>query len=435
MFDFADRSSFTRELDTIEKIISNITQHNGIMETLAILVHGDSYSLFSNVAKCDLSVFLNDKNEPVPRTLVEKKRIFHGIVEIAKGLKHLHEDLEDGDFKTLRCYHLDLKPQNILIFVDKDGGQKWQISDFGISKVKPVVKKTREEDVIDFDSLFRRRHPVGATSGSGTIDHRFAGTYGPPEAMSRESKLGRSSDWWSFACVMSTVMSFLDNGATGVKNFADYRVHGPGRDNSEQQSRKDDKFFNYDSGQLAEASVNDYVLKWFQMLKENASGKGDEEDIVNRTLSLFEDYMLLPNQDERRKKATSTEMEQALIDIFQIFPEDEDAQDIESNGAQKAKPEVRAEESVVKEGGQRKGGVPGQNSLRFEKSADSSDNKAAKGPEAGESETDTAVKEGATNAKRKRQANATGPVKQLRVSTESSDVDLRRHSAPEKLDV
>ncbi len=39
--------------------------------------------------------------------------------------------------EQLQCYHLDLKPQNILVF-EMGCNDIWKISDFGISKIKTV---------------------------------------------------------------------------------------------------------------------------------------------------------------------------------------------------------------------------------------------------------------------------------------------------------
>ncbi len=319
-FAVADLSSFTRELETVERIILNVKTHSGIMETLAILEHGDTYSLFSDLADCDLSVWLNDKKIPKPKNLAEKKAIYHRVIEIAEALTYLHEDLETDDFKQLRCYHLDLKPQNILVFKDSEGNDTWKISDFGISKVKEV-SDNRESDEIDFDNVFEKRRPADTTSETGTVDHRFAGTYTPPEARSPHRKMDRSSDWWSFGCVLILVMTYLDGGARAVIDFGKYRLDGPAEGHQQLEKRHDDMFYTVDS-KTSDLRVNDYVLQWFERLREHASGKEGEQEIVDRTLTLVKDCMLIPDQRKRRHETSRKDIiVKELKSIYQLFPE------------------------------------------------------------------------------------------------------------------
>ena len=85
----------------------------------------------------------------------------------------------------LICYHMDLKPSNILIFqetVRDELRYVWKISDFGMARIKIRRRGQDREAESDFNSWFVRRKQVQDPSLSGT-DSRREGTYLAPESI------------------------------------------------------------------------------------------------------------------------------------------------------------------------------------------------------------------------------------------------------------
>jgi serine/threonine protein kinase len=141
-------------------------------------------------------------------------------------------------FEKLSCFHLDLKPRNILVVIEKDEStnefvQRWKLSDFNMSKAKARHHAadtkslqrswTLPEKIYDFNELFQRRRPnvSDPSMTMPTANPRGDGTYSAPEARNPGGKVQAESDTWSLGCVLCVVFSYLDSGAKGVEEFGD----------------------------------------------------------------------------------------------------------------------------------------------------------------------------------------------------------------------
>ena len=229
-------------------------------------------------------------------TLEQKKKVFSHTIGLAGALAYLHDELFiSSTNEQLRCYHLDLKPQNILVF-EKGDNLIWKVSDFGISQIKriqaPRANFEPEDRISLLDRIFKP-DKSGPDLSSGVANPRDAGTYTAPEARRKAEKVTRASDIWSLGCVMSLVLTFLDNQRTGIKDFQIAR----------KKDRNDDLF--YDSsptkfGAEPRPSLRSSIPVWFECLSESARKRSEHEgDVVGQALDLIQSRMLLPEAEDR----------------------------------------------------------------------------------------------------------------------------------------
>ncbi|KAH7174757.1 kinase domain-containing protein [Fusarium flagelliforme] len=127
-------------------------------------------------------------------------QLLWGMADLASAIDAVHNFVCDTlDLQRTGCHH-DLKPQNILIQADT-----LVLIDFGLSTFRNP----------DEDSL--------------TLFKETRGSYVAPECQSfidgriKTNEVGRSSDIWSFGCILSEVFTFLVLGPSGVRLFRDKR--------------------------------------------------------------------------------------------------------------------------------------------------------------------------------------------------------------------
>ena len=280
--------------------------------TRASLEWGGTYSLFFDLAKYSLWDYFKDPSVSLT-TLEQRKAVFSRTIGLAGALAYLHDELflaSSGE--QLCCYHLDLKPENILVF--EEGGKViWKVSDFGISQIKRIsASRTRVESENSTSILNKIFRPDTSSTdpSSGVENPRDAGTFRAPEARHKTEKVTRTSDVWSLGCVLTLVLSFLENQRTGIEEFKDVRVKG----------RDDDLF--YDSfpphfGTESRPSLRPSVLAWLEYLTENAKRRSAAEgEAVGRVSDLIQHQMLLPIPGDRVAAKT---VEQELKSIQSSF--------------------------------------------------------------------------------------------------------------------
>ncbi|KAK8089252.1 hypothetical protein PG997_004213 [Apiospora hydei] len=184
----------------VMKIIlgSSARGHPNILENLGSLEVGDTYSLFMPLAICDLKEYMMKVNPHSPTTSTAKADLIRSAEGLAEGLAYLHNDIRTPDLQQVVCYHMDLKPANILVFrenIDGEDRDIWKLSDFGMSRVKIKHDDRGEGPERMFDRRFIRRKPAGV-SVSATINRRGEGTYLAPESTMAKKRMRTESDVW-----------------------------------------------------------------------------------------------------------------------------------------------------------------------------------------------------------------------------------------------
>ena len=310
-YDAEAKKSFDAEGSTIAKFIRCAKKHDNIATTKASLEWGKTYSLFFDLAKCNLWHHLTHPTATM-ENLEEKRRVFSRTIGLAGALAYLHDELYlDSENEILQCYHLDLKPHNILVF-EMNGEEIWKIADFGISQIKCIPGNAShhesEHHVSFLDKVFHSKTPDN-TPSSGVDNSRYGGTYAAPEAKEKSDKVTRKSDVWSLACVITLVLTYLHNQTHGIKQFQESR----------ERDRSHDWFF--DSKALKKGSETKEILhisvvNWLDTL--NGAAMGREALATMKATELLKNDMFLRNQEER---LSAKEVKERLMDIQSFFTE------------------------------------------------------------------------------------------------------------------
>ncbi|KAI0569598.1 SPS1 Serine/threonine protein kinase, partial [Pyrenophora tritici-repentis] len=159
------------------------------------------------------------ENDFLKTEKAEKRRktsvLFAKLADLVKALEHLHRDLD--------LLHLDIKPDNILVFEGEPSNQDnekedeekllWKLSDFGLAR------KKRDKARVGLGGHYW--HSSYQESRSSNISAtRPAGVYQAPEVQQPGSSgVGKRSDVWSMGCVTLMVLAFATYSVPGVKEL------------------------------------------------------------------------------------------------------------------------------------------------------------------------------------------------------------------------
>ena len=277
----------------VQQIVQATKKHNNILVTRASLHIGNSYYLVFDLAKYDLWRFFKDESEPPLRTIAQKMIFLNCFIGLAGGLAYLHDELSialpEGD-QLLRCYHLDLKPQNILVFFE-DGKMILRFTDFGISRIKSIEPQSLGDEADDpvhsLDKIFRPSPLSDPTSG---VDNtRYGGTYAAPEAVYPNGKVTRKSDVWGLGAVLTLAMTYMQYEWGGILAFAEAR-----------SQNRDDRFFDMPTNEESSCVLHSSVTKQLNKLIEAAATESDVERNVFKLISdLLKNKMLRPRAADR----------------------------------------------------------------------------------------------------------------------------------------
>ncbi|KAH0164557.1 hypothetical protein KCU67_g5085, partial [Aureobasidium melanogenum] len=240
------RIDFEREWETMQQVLQARHKDSNIMATFASLELGTSLgtklSIFYRMAQCNLAQYLRNDNGMSTPTLHDiespdhakrykaREKIFDQVKGLAKALETLHKfDTRDGT--KLSCFHMDLKPENVLVCLEENDSEVWKITDFGISRVETIENRLfKARTVLNLGELAVGRSFQASTTCRVT-GPGGGGTYLAPEAMAEEAKVTDVCDVWSLACVIILVMAFAYGGPDEVEFLEDgLRVDGAGSD-------------------------------------------------------------------------------------------------------------------------------------------------------------------------------------------------------------
>jgi serine/threonine protein kinase len=313
-----------RERDFLTELLRNPKKHDNILRNLGSLQMGSTYSLFMELAECDLWDYMTVRRPEAPATLKDKATILHCAVELAEAVAYLHDDIRTDRFEKLSCFHMDLKPRNILVVTEKsksgDLVERWKLSDFNMSKARATKHKTDlintlqrsrtfAENVYDFNKLFqKRKQPIDDPSLTvATANPRGDGTYLAPEACISGGKVQAESDTWSLGCVLCVVFSYLDSGAKGVFEFRDLRSAMP-----------KDQFFTLTG---SKPRLSHSVIKWLKELRARAHQRDREEGPVIRDFLDFLQRHVLVADSDQRKATRASKIAQELGKTYRSYAE------------------------------------------------------------------------------------------------------------------
>ena len=296
------------EREIMEKILrSSSNSCKNIVESLGSLEIGDRYSLFMPLAICDLKVYMTKNHVTRPNSVGAKMELIRSAEGLANGLKFLHSGLKTPDMEDLVCYHMDLTPNNVLIFPSEDPASHiWKLSDFGMARVKLKRRNEAEGRERDFNSFFIRAEKKSDPSQSGTRNRRGDSTYLAPESISSRKDMTTKSDVWSLGSVISVLFAYLEDGNEGIEAFEEAR----------QQYDRINRFF-VDKHTFKPLKPNPAVEKWHAHLVKRASQRSDEGgEAVKRVLTFLEDKVF---QVDRSKRCEAEDVRSALETAFKAY--------------------------------------------------------------------------------------------------------------------
>jgi serine/threonine protein kinase len=274
----------------------------------------ESHCLIFKLATFSLEDFLADGRCFV--TYTTKSLLLTRLVDIVEALAILHDNL-----KTL---HLDIKPENILVFEEgschtdgekgEEGGLTWKLSDFGLARKKDDKQRTD----------YRVHSSYGSSQPSTLPATRPTGIYQAPEIQERNSSLaGRGSDVWSMGCVALMVLAFMNCGPAAVSELTHkLRVFFPNAEGAERlfYVRSDSRTWNqnlyHDYEYLTDfkpdvgdipgpeprfaAAVHPHVIDWSNELYLSYKHR-PEQQVIQAALDIIFRRVLRINRQDRIK--------------------------------------------------------------------------------------------------------------------------------------
>ena len=201
MYSFANGQTeldFARDYDKVTTRFSKF-----ILEHLAIIeMDKEHASILYPLAQGSLQALLKGSLQCEEWSANDPQK-FQKIIEkcyaLSDGLECLHNGLQaEGEFFVR---HGDLKPDNFLIFV-KD----WKIADMGLAKVK---RKSYDDPSVRVTTKTSRTYGGAA--------------YAAPEMKVEGAMVGRSTDVWALAAIMTEIIIWGFGGPEAWKKFEEER--------------------------------------------------------------------------------------------------------------------------------------------------------------------------------------------------------------------
>lgn len=185
-----------KELENLS--ILNHLKHPNIVELLSSYTYQNKHSLLFPRAQHGTLATLLQTNR-LDTDFQSDTSLLVALAGLTSAIEHVHDFFEHRiDLKLIGCHH-DLRPHNILV-----SGTTFILADFGLSRFK---ESTRDSD---------------------TPFQRGMGDYLAPECEDHETfeprRIRRSSDIWSFGCILVEVATYMVRGHTAVETFRNKRL-------------------------------------------------------------------------------------------------------------------------------------------------------------------------------------------------------------------
>ena len=182
--------------------ILNHLKHPNIIESLSAYTYRHVHNLIFPLARGgDLATLLQADR---PIEFQSDETFIVSLSNLASAVEDVHNfTSEKLKLEMIGCHH-DLKPKNILV-----DGSKMLLADFGLSRFKD--KKQSSETPF---KLSRGDYLAPECEGLGDDNPGYS--------------VRRSSDIWSFGCIIAEVITYMLHGPAGVSKFREKREHKVG---------------------------------------------------------------------------------------------------------------------------------------------------------------------------------------------------------------
>ncbi|KAK6352409.1 hypothetical protein TWF730_009236 [Orbilia blumenaviensis] len=181
---------YDKELKNLR--ILNELKHPNIIELVTSYTYRGKHNLVFPLMEGDLGTLLRADRAEYP-SFQQDKTFLVALCELSSAIEKVHfYTSEKFDINLMGC-HYDLKPKNILV-----QGSTLVLADFGLSRL------SRDSDQQQF-------------SGGGS-------DYCAPECADADrdferNAIDRSSDVWSFGCIISEILTYIQGGSPAVGEF------------------------------------------------------------------------------------------------------------------------------------------------------------------------------------------------------------------------
>ena len=218
---------FQTERQNLEHFKDCLSRNDNIMLSFATFVHGSHFNIISQLADLDLHKFLYGN---YPEYFQQRSRftlpaLFQEAWCLASALNFLHEELRLRTRPT-SCAHMDLKPENILIFFSSNISVtvgRWKFGDFGIAIIEPWDAEAHGSRIDKGQQLA----PGDVIRERSINPPREPGPFQAPEMQPNKGlRVSKSSDMWSFGCIIVLILAFAIGGHEEVQQLYKCRKDG-----------------------------------------------------------------------------------------------------------------------------------------------------------------------------------------------------------------
>lgn len=225
------KRDFRAETKALVEFNNCLVEHRNIMKSLASFVHGEEFVILTPWAEGgDLAQFLYAPEKTFREQYPERSRRFTPnnlmleAFNLAQALRFLHFEMDTKMGRKLKCAHLDLKPDNILVCLppgDDCPVGIWKITDFGMAQIEETVASV---GVVPEEGISQPAPGDVLRDMSTKPPKRGAGTFQPPEVQTKDTaKVSTRRDVWSFGCILAMVLAFAVGGPDEVWKQFKYR--------------------------------------------------------------------------------------------------------------------------------------------------------------------------------------------------------------------
>ncbi|KAL9120190.1 MAG: hypothetical protein Q9187_003256 [Circinaria calcarea] len=191
----SSKEDYENELHNLS-LLNHLNDPNIIRLLSSYTYRGKHNLIFPRVSRGDLNALLAGERPPEFESSVT---FVVALSNLASAIEKVHNfTAQTIGLEKIGCHH-DLKPRNILV-----DGSRFILADFGLSRFK------------------------NSSQSSKTLHRKGQGDYLAPECEDlgenfEKYAISRSSDMWSFGCIMAEVLTYMNQGSTGVAEFRNKR--------------------------------------------------------------------------------------------------------------------------------------------------------------------------------------------------------------------
>ncbi|KAL4966989.1 kinase-like domain-containing protein [Aspergillus stella-maris] len=194
----ANRSALSHRKELQNLAILSHLNHPNIVKLLGSYTYNTKHNLLFEIATDgNLAGLLA---APRPAQFASDEMLALALARLSSAIEHVHDYSERKiDLSLVGCHH-DLRPRNILVC-----GPNFILADFGLS-------------------TFKQPSQDSATPFKPASDDYIAPECEDWDNMFKAGIVHRSSDIWSFGCIIAEIATYMAGGCNGVEAFRQARV-------------------------------------------------------------------------------------------------------------------------------------------------------------------------------------------------------------------